>query len=96
MVGFIISSYAIGFIFCMFMDMLWTNILERVYKLEIMPPIDLAFILQEDPKNQMNYIGGIFYDKFDGEVWKENLIKKLANIHRCRAKVVKMFGSYWF
>ena len=61
-----------------------------------MPPIDLAFILQEDPKNQMNYIGAIFYDKFDGEVWKENLIKKLENIHRCKANIVKMFGTYWF
>ena len=51
MVGFIVLSYVIGFILCMFLDMVWTSIIQRVLNLELMPPIDLAFILQEDPKN---------------------------------------------
>ena len=44
----------------------------------------------------MNYVGAIFYDKFDGEEWKANLQNKLAHIHRCKAKIVRKFGSYWF
>lgn len=96
MAGFIIGAYMIGFVFCMFLDMLVIKLLGYIFGLEELAPFDLIFLQSEVPKNIQNYIGAVFYDKFDGDEWKRNLLAKLENIHRCKAKVVRKFGGYWF
>mgnify|MGYP006109887893 CR=1 FL=1 len=52
--------------------------------------------MQDDPKNISNIVGTLFFEKFEFEEMREYLIKKSAPLHKCRSKLVKHFGMWWF
>jgi len=52
--------------------------------------------LYDDPKNLMNITGLTRFDKFEFEDMKKYIIEKTANLSRCRHKLVKYFGVWYF
>ena len=55
-----------------------------------------AFFLQDDDQNVSNFIGDVIFEKFEFEEMRDHLLSKLEKIHKCKSKLVKMFGIYWF
>ena len=58
-------------------------------------PFDAVFLL-DDKKNYSNIVGFLQFEKFEFESMRDYLLDKTANIHKCRSKLVKWFGIYWF
>ena len=50
----------------MILDYLVTKMLGRIFDLELLTTFDLICIQSEEPKNIQNYVGAVFFDKFDG------------------------------
>ena len=74
-------------IFCLFM--------QKFYKCERVGLVDENFLFDDD-KNLANIVGVFFFDQYDYESMKHFLITKTAGLHRCRSKLVKIFGLWWF
>ena len=70
-------------------------VVQKVMKCESMVTFDEVFLL-DDPKNYCNILGHCLFDEFEFEEMRDYLLQKSANIHKCRSKVVSMFGKYWF
>jgi hypothetical protein len=62
---------------------------------ESLGAFDFAFFL-DDPKNYSNIVGAIYFDSYDYESMKSCLHAKTENLHKCRSKVEKVFGIYWY
>ena len=62
---------------------------------ESMGAFDAVYFL-DDNKNYSNVVGPTFFQKFDFEGMRDYLFKKTENIHKCRSKIVKKFGLYWY
>lgn len=93
--GIIFLSIVLGFgmyelllqIFCFFMSItMGCNSLGNH---------DFQFLLDEKDNNHLIVGAGVF-EKFDYISFKQHLINKTQYINRCRSKLVKMFGLYWF
>ena len=52
--------------------------------------------LQDDADNLANICGVFFFEQFEYESMKTYLIQKTAGLHRCRSKLVKIFGFWWY
>ena len=62
---------------------------------EALGAFDAIFLL-DDEKNVSNIVGTIRFEKFEFEEMKEYLLKKTEQMHKCRSKLVKSFGIWWF
>ena len=55
-----------------------------------------SVVLKDDDTNLCMPIGLMRLTKFEYESMKEHLIKKTADVHRGRSKLVKIFGQFYF
>ena len=55
-----------------------------------------ALLLNDDDKNLSNLVACIFSEPYEYISMKKFLIKRTEDIHRCRNKLVKKFGMYYF
>ena len=62
---------------------------------EALGPFDAIFLL-DDERNVSNVVGALTFEKFEFERMRDHLLKKTEDLHRCRSKLVKKFGIYWF
>ena len=62
---------------------------------EALQPFDLA-CLSEDSVNYCNILGVLFFEPFEYESMRNFLIMKTENLHKCRSKLTKKLGSFWF
>ena len=60
-----------------------------------MGTFDEVFFL-DDRKNNSNILGALHFDQFEFESMRDFLHSRSENLHKCRSKVVKMFGMYWY
>jgi hypothetical protein len=67
----------------------------KTFNCESLQPFDAVF-LQDDPLNRSNIVGALYTEPFEFERMKSYFIAKTENIHKCRSKVVKKFGQFWF
>lgn len=70
-------------------------IMWHAFGFEALGAFDAIFLL-DDKTNVANVIGCIIFEKFEFEEMRDHLLKKTEDIHRCRSKLVKKFGIYWF
>ena len=66
-----------------------------VFNCEALGGFDAIFLL-DDKKNIANIVGVIFFEEFEFESMKEYLLMKTTELHKCRSKLVKKFGIYWW
>ena len=62
---------------------------------EALGELDQVF-LHENPDNCHIIVGAAFFEKFDFITMKNHIMSKVENLHKCRAKLVKKFGLYYF
>lgn len=55
-----------------------------------------ALFLNDDDKNLSNLIACIYIEPYEYNSMKKLLLKRTEDIHRCRTKLVKKFGMYYF
>lgn len=56
---------------------------------------DEVFFL-DDRHNNSNIVGAMYFDQFEFLSMREYLISKSEGLHKCRSKVVKRFGIWWY
>ena len=56
---------------------------------------DEVFFL-DDRLNNSNIVAALYIDEFKFDSMRDYLINKSEGLHKCRSKVVKRFGVYWF
>lgn len=66
-----------------------------VWDCEALKSYDALFML-DDKKNISNIIGSIFFEEFEFESMAKYLVQKAETVHKCRHKLGKHFGIYWF
>ena len=62
---------------------------------ESLGAFDSVFLL-DDKNNYSNILGCMFFEKFEFESMKDYLLGKTENLHKCRSKLVKVFGINFF
>jgi len=50
----------------------------------------------DQPDNISNCIGCLEFDTYDEQKMRTYLLDKVGLIHRCRSKLVKIMGLWWF
>ena len=70
-------------------------VLYHVLGLEALGSYDYIFLL-DDRKNISNIVGNLFFEEFDFKEMKQYLLNKTADLHKCRSKLVKRFGVWWY
>lgn len=66
-----------------------------VFRCQALGNHDFQFLLDEKDNNHIIVGAGIF-EKFDYLAMKQHLLAKTTLLNRCRSKLVKKFGLYWF
>ena len=56
---------------------------------------DSVFLL-DDEQNYSNILGCMIFEKFEFESMRDYLFDKTENLHKCRSKLVKVFGIDFF
>jgi hypothetical protein len=56
---------------------------------------DEVFFL-DDRLNNSNIVGALYFDEFEFESMRDYLMAKSSGLHKCRSKVVKRYGMYWY
>jgi len=56
---------------------------------------DAVFLL-DDRKNLSNIIACSFHEPINYESMKKYIWAKTENLHKCRSKLTKKFGMWWF
>ena len=62
---------------------------------EGLTPYD-SLLLQDDTKCISNIVGTLFFEKFEFEEMRDYLMERTSLLHKCRSKLVKKFGIWWF
>ena len=75
--------------------LLYDGIMFYVFGLESLSPFDAVFLLN-DKKNMANIVGTLFFEPFEFESMKSYLEEKSATVHKCRSKLVKKLGMWYF
>lgn len=70
-------------------------IMSVAFRCEPLGNHDFQFLLDEDT-NAHTIIGVGFFEKFDYISMKNYMIEKSEKIDKCRSKLVKKFGLFWF
>lgn len=68
------------------------NIVHGVYGMEA---YDTLF-MNDTKENVNNIMGCIFFQKFEYEKMKTYLEQKTSNLDKCRMKIVKIYGQWWY
>lgn len=55
-----------------------------------------AMFMQDDPLNISNCFGCVSFDSYNQDDMKNYLLSRVGYMHRCRSKLVKVFGLWWF
>lgn len=74
---------------------LFTFIMLKCFECETLRAFDTISLFDE-PGNLMNVVGLTRFEKFEFEDMKQYLIDRTANLSRCRHKLVKYFGVWYF
>ena len=69
--------------------------LYYTHGLEALGSYDYIFLL-DDHKNISNIVGSLFFEEFEFDEMKNWIIKKTENLHKCRSKLVKRYGVWWY
>lgn len=64
-------------------------------KCESLGPFDALFLL-DDPDNISNIVACCILEKYEFNEMKNFLLKKLDKLHKCKSKLVKILGLWWF
>ena len=62
---------------------------------EALPAYDSIF-LQDDEKVICNIVGTVFFEKFEYEEMRDYLMERTCLLHKCRSKLSKKFGIWWY
>ena len=89
-VGVILAGAVYYFILTIFDFIMW-----HTAGCEGLGAFDAIFLL-DDEKNISQFVGTIIFEKFEFEQMKQYLLNKTEDLHKCRSKLVKKFGIYWF
>jgi len=93
---FKIQDVALGIlVYVLLFRFLITFIMLKCFKCETLRSFD-TISLFDNPGNLMNIVGLTRFEKFEFEDMKQYLIDRTANLSRCRHKLVKYFGIWYF
>ena len=65
------------------------------FQCEALSAHDYSFLLEEKT-NSATIMGAGVFEKFEFEPMKKYLLEKAEHVHRCKSKLVKRFGVFWF
>ena len=65
------------------------------FNCEALKAYDAIFML-DDRKNISNITGVLFFEQFEFDSMSKYLIQKAESVDKCRHKLGKHFGVYWF
>ena len=85
----------IGIVAYWLIMVLFDCIMYYVFGLESLSPFDAVFLLN-DHKNMANMIGALFFETFEYESMQKYLEEKSSKVHKCRSKLVKKLGLWYF
>ena len=74
---------------------LFEELMNLVLNCEALSLYD-SILMQDDQKNISNIVGTMFFEKFQWEEMRDYLMTRTGLVHKCRSKLVKRFGIWWF
>ena len=92
---FSIRDFAISVAISALFRILFDKAMLQLFKMEALGIYD-RLVMQDDHLNLTNIVGTCKFQKFDPVSLKTHLIKRLKTIHRCKSKMVKFFGVWYF
>jgi len=90
-----IAGLGIGYVLYAIIYRLVELVMLHVWDCEALNAYDSIFML-DDKKNISNITGALFFEEFEYESMAKYLIAKAETIHKCRHKLGKYFGVYFF
>jgi NRPS condensation-like uncharacterized protein len=69
--------------------------MDLAYNCESLTPFDAIFLLDQR-NNCSNFLGCVFFEKFEYESMRDYLEQKTEMMHKCRSKLTNKLGLYWF
>lgn len=79
----------------MIMMSIFSALMWYVFKHERLGVYDEIFML-DDEKNRANIMACSFFETFDPQSMKVYLQKKCMDLDRCKSKLVKRLGLWWY
>ena len=67
----------------------------KIADCEAFPAYD-SIMLLDDSKVISNIVGTLFFEKFEFEEMRDYLMERTCLLHKCRSKVSKKFGLWWW
>jgi hypothetical protein len=67
----------------------------KIFKYEALSAYD-SLVLMDDEKIIANIVGTLFFEKFEFEEMRDYLEERTSEIHKCRSKLSKRFGLWWY
>ena len=74
---------------------IFNKIMWSTFQCEALSAHDYSFLLEEKT-NSATIMGAGVFEKFEFEPMKKYLLEKAEHVHRCKSKLVKRFGVFWF
>jgi len=74
---------------------MFCSIMYATIRCEALGPFDAIFLL-DDRKNLSNILASMFIEPLEFDSFKQYLFGKLDKLHKCRSKLVKHYGMYWY
>ena len=78
-----------------FFNMLVNHFMWTTYRCEALNAHDYSFLMEESA-NSHTIVGVGVFEKFEFESTKKYLLAKAADVHKCKSKLVKRFGVFWY
>ena len=90
-----VGGIALGILAYVLIMSLFKQIMYLTCRCESLGPFDAVFLL-DDRKNLSNIVSCCFTETFEFDSMKKYIHSKTSNLHKCRSKLSKKFGLWWF
>ena len=94
---YVLSSFGVlvGCVVYVLIFMAFEQFMLTFFKCEGLGAFDSIFLL-DDKKSYSNILGCMMFEDFEFESMRDYLFLKTENLHKCRSKLVKVFGINFF
>jgi len=76
-------------------NLAFNSFVWATFKCEALNAHDYSFLLEEK-NNSHTIMGAGVFEKFEFEPMKKYLLEKAVHVHKCKSKLVKKFGVFWY
>lgn len=90
----LLSTLAASIVYSILMS-IFKKFMLLAFRYEALGPFDALFLL-DDPKNLSNILACCYLEPFEFNQMMQVLLKRLDKLHKCKSKLVKFLGLWWF